>query len=672
MEIELQDGTVLDAPDGLSPEQIKSLVVNYTRTNQWGAWENINNTINQIGTGAYKGLAGVAGIPGALQSATEGRKLPSNIRGPEAGKHTYTAERFMPTGPELLSMLESGTQRGVDALGLPPSLAFKQAPVETEGDKYTQAAGIGLSGVFLPGGALPNAAGGVAGSVSSEAAGDLTEGTEYEPYARLVGALIPGFAASALTNKLAASNVEQLLSRATMGATPAQWRAAERLQAEALIRGTPITSAEALAQVQGGNQSLMSIQRNVENMRETAPQMNAFMAQRGPGNAAAVDAQLGQIAPRPIAPTEIGPRIRQGAEDYVSGVRQDINAETEMAYWLSQFDRVPQAEFARISQQPAFQIALRTVRADELLGPRIAHMPDDSIAVINAVKKEMDEMGEQFGTYGTEAYSPTRQAAVESGRIPTVEAATNASPAYRTALETQAARRTAELAPTERAPIGQLAKTEDATEQARILLPDSALKASPEQVGGTVRELVNQGRTADVQSLLRGHLQDVFAKSAANVKGTGEQYRGAQFANNVLKNPNQADSLEAAVRALPDGDTQWRGLRNLLEVFEAQGQRLPANSPTSFNQQLRSDMAQNLGKGVKSFGTDMWANWNVERRSAELARVLTAPEGVALLRQLAVLGPSTARAQQLVQTFYQGGQALQPSRSATPSLQQTP
>jgi hypothetical protein len=655
MEIELQDGTILDAPDGLNPAQIKSLVTKYKR-NTMSFPEKVGNTVDQLGTGVYKGLAGVAGLPGTLSDVGAALGLPQKYGG-MGGAPNPTA----PTGNN--SPLPSGTDVQSfmrNQLGIP----LKEP--ETTGDRYLQAAGTGLSGVFLPGGVLPNAVGGVAGGVGSEAAGDLAAGTEYENAARLLGAIIPGFGASALTNKLAASNVEQIISRATMGATPQQWRAAERLQAEALARGTPITSAEALSQVQGGNQSLMSIQRNVENMRETAPQMNTFMAQRPQGNAAATEAQLAQVAPRPVAPTEVGPRIRQGAEDYVSGIRQDINRETEPFYWLSQFDRMPRGEFARISQQPAFQIALRNVRADELLGPRIAHMPDDSIAVINAVKKEMDEMGAQFGTYGTEAYSPTRQAAVEGGRAPTVEAATNASPAYGAALETQAARRTAELLPAERAPIGQLAKTDDATEQARILLPDSSLKASPEQIGGTVRELVNQGRTADVQSLLRGHLQDVFAKSASNVKGAGEQYRGAQFANNVLKNPNQVAALESAVRALPNGDTQWQGMRNLLEVFEAQGQRLPANSPTSFNQQLRSDMAQNLGKGVKSFGTDMWANWNVERRSAELARILTTPEGVALLRQLAVTGPSTARAQQLVQAFYQGGQAGQSLEKAAP------
>jgi hypothetical protein len=676
MEIELQDGTVLDAPDGLSPEQIKSLVVNYTRKNKWGAWENINNTVNQIGTGVYKGLAGVAALPRTLSDLLADRSTAK--RHPVAGRGIPGAEKYvkteidpteqnpgqkhLATADELLSMLESGTLAGTKALGLPESLAFKRAPVDTDADRYLQATGVGLSGVFLPGGAAANASGGVAGSLGSEAAGDLTEGTAAEPYARVLGALIPGYAASAMTNKLAASNVEQIIARATIDATDDQWNAAMRLQAEAAARGTPITSAEAMAQIQGGNRSLMSIQRTVEQMPQTERQMGQFMSARPAGNEAAVAGQMDDIAPRVVAPTEIGPRIQQGAQNYVGGIRQDINAETEMPYWLSQFDRVPQREFARISQTPAFQNALQAVRNDPLLGPPLTGMADDSVAVINAVKKEMDEMGTRLSNYTSPAYSPERSMRVEQARTPVVDAATNASPAYRTALETQATRRAAELAPAERAPIGQLAQTDDASAQAKILLPTESLKASPEQIGGTVRELVNQGRADDVASLLRATIQDVYAKSVSNVKGMGEQLRGAQFANNLLKNQNQYASLEAAVRQLPDGETTWNGLRRLLDVFEAQGQRLMPGSPTSFNQQLAESLSQNLGKGVKSFGTDMWANWNVQRRSQELARILTAPEGVALLRQLAVLGPNTARAQQLVQGFYQGGQAIEPSR----------
>lgn len=635
----------------------KQLGLTQEDRSQFGAIETVNNVINQIGTGAFKGVAGIAALPRMLSDLTADRSAAP--RHPVAGRGIPGAEKFVqteiapgqPNPGQALPSYDDIVSFMVNRLGIP------MAEAETRADKFLQAGGMGATGVFLPGGALPNFVGGTAGSVLSEAGGQATEGTALEPYARIIPAVLGGYGASKLANKAVASNVEQLINRATVGATPEQWVAAMRLQAEAARRGAPITSAEAMAQVQGGNRSLMSMQRTVEQMPQTERTMGEFMAQRPGGNQAAVAGQLDEIAPRPVAPTEIGPRIQRGAQDYVSGIRQDINAETEMPYWLSQFDRVPDAEFARISQSPAFQTALQRVRGDELLGPPLANMPDNSVAVINAVKKEMDETAARFSNYTNPNYSPERSMRVEQARTPVLDAATDASPAYGTALETQAARRTAELAPAERAPIGQLAETADPVQQAKILLPTESLKASPEQIGGTVRELVNQGRADDISSLLRATIQDTFAKSASNVKGMGEQLRGAQLANNLLKNPNQYAALEAAIRQLPNGETTWAGFRRLLDVFEAQGQRLLPGSPTSFNQQLAGELERNVGRGIKSFGTDLWANWNVERRSRELARILTAPEGVALLRQLAVTGPNTAKAQQLVQAFYQGGQA---------------
>lgn len=623
---------------------------------EWGWQEKLNNVVNQIGTGAYKGIAGVASLPRFLSDlAADNSEAPHH---PVAGRGIPGAEQY------VKATIQPGTKNAGQALPnyddvvgfMVNRLGIPMAEAEGMAEKFLQAAGAGATGVFFPGGVLPNFVGGVTGSVASEAGGQLTEGTEAEPWTRALLGFLGGFAGSKLTNKAAASNAEQLISRATQETTPEQWAAAMRLQADAAARGAPITSAEALAQVQGGNNALMSIQRNIEGMQETAPTMNRFMAQRPGGNQAAVGQTLDQIAAREIAPTEVGPRIQQSAQGYIDDVRQDINLETEPLYHVSQFDRIPRGEFARISQNPAFQAALQRVRGDELLGPPLASMPDDSVAVFNAVKKEMDEMGQRFSAYGTEGYSPERSMRVEQARAPVVEAATDASPAYGAALETQAARRQAELLPAERAPIGKLAQTGDLSEQSRILLPGSAMKASPEQIGGTVRELVNQGRAADVQALIRTKLQDVFASSASNVKGTGEQYRGAQFANNTMKNLNTSAELEAAIRALPNGETQWVGFRRLIDVLEAQGQRLPANSPTSFNQQLQGDLARNIGKNVKSIGVEMWGRWNTQRRAEELARILTAPEGVALLRQLAVTGPNTARAQQLVQAFYQGGQ----------------
>jgi hypothetical protein len=817
-------------PDAVIDRAVKSYLADMPEDrSQWGAMESINNVINQIGSGAWAGVAGILGLPGTLSD------LGASVGAPQAyGGVGGMPNPNAPTGnrnpwPSGAKILETAEEMSGDLVqGLPAPLAsalrFQRAPAVTRTDKYLQSAGAGATGVALPGGALPNFVGGVTGGVASEAAGQVTEGTKYEPLARLLGGVLGGFGGSALTNRAAASNVEQLLNRATMGVTPAHWAAAEQLQAEALARGAPITSAEALAQVTGGNRTMMGVQRTVEQMPETAPTLGRFMAQRPGGNEAALSGQLDDLAAARAASdvgediqalgarhieSTYGPTVEaataraeqarrglgptMGAEDAGRIIQQRLRQGADVATEARAAAAAPQFTAARANQavvntddvtataarymreekgrlQDLAQQALATMR----VGGRITGVPDTSVTGLMASRKALNDMISAEGRAGnneavrmltdiraglddalaqvpdvaqandtfrllsrelTDRYgSPTVAPIIERdqfgrsltmppervpGRITAggpsavdeFTAATDraAYDAYRQnlmrdiltkatgadgAIDPNALRRvladnddllrrfpeirerfsTASRAQTELdeaysilrdaqgSPIGGIAQTPDWKKQVATILDDSP--GADRRAADLVRTLSQADTPAGAQrvaELLRVKIQDTFNRSLPNTKGTAEEFRGANFASNLGKNPQALRSLEAAVTALPDGQAQWQGLRRLLDVFEAQGQRLPAGSPTSFNQQLAGDLERNIGRGVKSFGTDLWARWNIERRSAELARILTAPEGVALLRRLAVEGPNTARAQQLVAAFYQGGQSEQQS-----------
>lgn len=629
---------------------------------KWGTTETINNAINQIGTGIYTGMANVAGLPrlltdliGPSSPKVRGVSVPENQRDIGASLH-------LPSGEAIMAGMEKYVP------------GFKRAPAETTADKFLQAGGQGASAVFLPGAPIANFAGGVTGSVASEGAGQATEGTPLEPWARVLAGLAGGVGGALTANKLGASNVEQLINRATNKVTPEQWNAAMRLQADAASRGAPITSAEALAQVQGGNRTLQSIQRTVEQMPETAPRMDAFMAARPGGNQAAMAGQLDNIAAPPAAPFEVAPKVQQAAQKSINGLRQQINDVTDDLYRYSDMDMIPPAEFAPIAESPIFQHYAAIVRKDPILGPSVAGLDDNSITFVNAVKKEMGESAEAFSAYGTPTTSPTRAMRLGETQRPMVEAAKKSSPVYEAALEKQALLRSEQLDPMRRGLTGQLAETADWKQQAKILLSDTP--GAEKEVAAAVKAI---SKTAPevMPGLLRMKLESAFNAAVPSAKGMTEQFRGANFAGKLLANPQQAKSLEAAVKAFPNGETQWAGFRRLLDVFEAQGQRLLPGSPTSFNQQLAGTMQKNLGQGIKSLGVSIWSNWNVERRAAELARILTDPEGVKLLRQLAILGPNSARAQQLVNGFYGAVQGVEPAidirkAGGTPQLQQAP
>lgn len=641
------------------PEYYAKLGMTVEDRSQWGAAEKINNLVNQTGTGAYKGIAGLLALPRTLsdlagvdpntppQHPVAGRAMPG------AAEYVKTlvsprpnpGQKYLPTGADIMGMAERY---------LP---GFKAAPAETTGDKLLQAGGMGASAVALPGSAPANFLGGVAGSEASELAGMATAGTKYEPYARFLASLVGGAAGVSGVNRVVSSSMEDTLNRALMGYSEADLANAAKLHADAMAAGSPLTAAEALAQVKGGNRQLMGLQRYAEQAPDSERRMSDFLSQRAPGNQAATATQLGNIAPKPSAPFEVGPTVQAAAQKSVNDVRQRINDLTSDSYRWGTDRLIPPAEFAPISESPVFQHYADKVRSDPLLGARVSGLDENSVAFVNQVKKLMDEDAANFSTYGTGQTSPERAMILDETQRPMVAAAKQASPLYEGALEQQAQMRRTQLEPMKRGATGQLAETPDWEGQAKIFMSDTP--GSEKEVARAVQNIMKanpETGAMNVATLLRMKLEDMWNKAAPNVKGNAEEFRGANFASILEKNPQAMKSLEAAITALPNGQTQWAGFRNLLKIYDAQGYRLPAGSPTEFNRMTTQGLERGVFGDLKSLGRDMLGRWNLRRRTGELARVLTDPDGVALLNQLALLGPNSAKAAQMVQAFFQGNQ----------------
>jgi hypothetical protein len=110
---------------------------------------------------------------------------------------------------------------------------------------------------------------------------------------------------------------------------------------------------------------------------------------------------------------------------------------------------------------------------------------------------------------------------------------------------------------------------------------------------------------------------------------------GAKFAAILRGNPQQAANLEAAVRALPNGDQIWSGFNRFLEVMEAQQFRQATGSRTAFKipgvEDLKSGGLANNTAQIIATGGFKWPqkamqaiqNWNVGRNLDELARLLS-------------------------------------------------
>jgi hypothetical protein len=142
-----------------------------------------------------------------------------------------------------------------------------------------------------------------------------------------------------------------------------------------------------------------------------------------------------------------------------------------------------------------------------------------------------------------------------------------------------------------------------------------------------------------------------FNEATQNLASGVNSYGGAKFAAVVRGNPQQAANLEAAVRALPNGDQVWQGVDQFLTILEAQGQRQAIGSQTAFNQEALRDLRQGklaseVGSAAMTAGlklptkiADRIERWRMGRNIDELAYLFTDPTAG---REFARLAQSSA------------------------------
>jgi hypothetical protein len=140
------------------------------------------------GIGLAKGAIGLGGLVGDLSSlGAKGLEHATNFVSDKLGVERYKR-------PEQPSILEK----------IPTSSSIKEAiegqtgefyKPQTRAGKYAETVGEFLPGAALgPGGMAAKLGTGVTAGLGSEAAGQFTEGTKAEPYARIAGALAGGMA----------------------------------------------------------------------------------------------------------------------------------------------------------------------------------------------------------------------------------------------------------------------------------------------------------------------------------------------------------------------------------------------------------------------------------------------------------------------------------------------
>lgn len=494
---------------------------------------------------------------------------------------------------------------------------------------------------------------GVVPGVLSEAAGQATEGTALEPWARvaagILGAGVMAVGANAgagagLPGTVGASSAVLARYLRGTGMTAAEAQAAERLVQEGARQGVPVTWPEALNSATNGRIDATALQRFVEQSRGGQPIMSDFIANRTAGATTAAARGASTIGPA-SNPTQLGQITQELADDAIRYVQEQINAATRPLFNAAAGTSVDPIAFGRLYNEPLVQQAIKDIRASNVYGREVAGLPDDSVGMMQALKVYFEDLaGKESGTranFAASVYSQQATAARDAG--------TAASPDYADWLHNQSILRRNYLTPLEAGPLGAVAGTGDIGGQLQAIFPRNPFSGSANEVTTTIRAIAQQNPQA-AGALVRQHVEQVFNQATRNLTGGQNQFGAARFVAEIKGNAQQAANLEAGIRALPNGDTIWEGFNSLLRVLQATGARKPAGSPTTFNTAIEAQMSR--GTPVATLGSLMaspmdattavgrwYRDFRLGKNSAQLAEIITDPASLPLLQRLAMGGP---------------------------------
>jgi hypothetical protein len=444
-----------------------------------------------------------------------------------------------------------------------------------------------------------------------------------------------------------ASNIEEAIKHIT----PQHLNQAQRLMDDAARMGSPLTGAEAIAQVTGKN-TLQDIQRVVEASSRGGPVLQTMMNQRPGASRAAFESQADSIAPMPIDPSRTPVRMQQAAEGAITSARQAGNEQARPFYDAARSTTLSPAQASSTVFEPALNAAINRVVRDPMSSAY--RMPPSSVAAIDAAKKYLDDVAGSAKIAGRNELAKNASSGATAAR----EVADAASPEYRQARAIVAENRQNVVNPMRESPVGDIARTinkpaEQAMRaQGEILMPQAPRALNPATIRKTVSTIKSQDPDA-ARDFVRQNLQAIFDESAQNLSGGANQWGGAKFAAQIVGNPRQKENLQALVESVSDKQA-WVGFNRMLQVLEAQGKRHAPGSQTAFNQKTQARLsAGGLGaipasaaspnKALSIVG-EAYDSFRFGKNTEDMARILTDPKSVDLMRKLALEAPTSGKA----------------------------
>jgi hypothetical protein len=450
------------------------------------------------------------------------------------------------------------------------------------------------------------------------------------------------------------STTADIANKGLRNVTPDQLRMADLLMKDSARMGAPITGAEAIAQVTG-NKSLLGTQRFVENAQASQPIMNQFMTDRPAGQRQAFEGAVQNVGPQPTSATPLN--LEKTAGRLIKGAETNLTSNLDPFFKEAGKQAVPNTDIAGMLTNPKIADAIETVRASGKYG--VKNEPSNSVKTLIAAKQFLDdEYSKQMNAVTGAEKNAARVTWSANRQLD--DYLNSVSPDYAQGSRKFEVAQKGQFEPLREGPVGQIAGGADA---AQVLMPPKPVSLYPADIKRTV-ELLRRKDPEAVPSFVRQQLEANFNEAAQNLQGGPNQMGGPKFAANIAGNKQQRDNLRTLITE-SSGMQAYQGFEKFLDTMEAQGQRLPANSATTFNEMARQEMGAGLlSKAATplqpSRVAKFFEEYQMGNNSKKLAEMLVDPNSVNKLEELARTGPKSLKRQAIVNSLLGGYTAQKP------------
>jgi hypothetical protein len=474
------------------------------------------------------------------------------------------------------------------------------------------------------------------------------QGMEYAgagPIQQMIGTGLTMAGTGAATGGVRSTPAD-IVNRQLKGVTPEGMRLAELLQQESIKLGMPITGAEAIAQVTG-QKGLTTTQRFLENAQPSQGTMNQFMAGRPAGVEKGFNVTVQGISPN--APTSLTPvNLEKAGQKVIRGAETSLTSNVEPYFKEAGKQAVNKIDIEGMMQNPRIADAVQAVRSSGKYG--LKNEPTNSVKTLIAAKQYLDdEYSKQMNAVTGAEKNAARVTWSANRKLD--EFLNNVSPEYAQGSRNFEIAQKTQFESLRGSPVGQIAEGKVGRD---VLMPPAPISLYPADIKRTA-DLLRRKNPEALPDWTRQNLEGIFNETTQKLSTGENQFGGPKFASTIAGNKQQRENLRTLVTET-GGMQAWQGFEKFLDVAEAQGQRMPANSATAFNEMVKGE----LGTGKVSKALTMlkpsnlvnWAeNMQLGRNADTLAKMLTDPDSVAKLQELARTGPRSAKAQVLANTL---------------------